>query len=164
MAATAHAQPVRSPTSCTGGTACWSRRPSADLPRICRGRIYQEEAHRLMIEPADGGFPVAVPLRVLNVSHQPYYRWLKHHVTRSSPVGVNCANVLFNSHREDPGFASRLLTADARGACEEIGESIAWRICRDNQGWSVFDRKRGKSGKRLGPLVLDEHLKREFTG
>jgi putative transposase len=42
-------------------------------------------------------------------------------------------------------------------------ERTAWRICRDNQWWSVFGKKRGKNGKRPGPPVHDDLVKRDFT-
>ena len=36
-------------------------------------------------------------------------------------------------------------------------------ICRDNQWWSVFGKKRGKNGKRPGPPVHDDLVKRDFS-
>ena len=44
-----------------------------------------------------------------------------------------------------------------------MGERTAWRICRDNQWFSVFGKKRGKNGKRPGPPIHDDLLKRDFT-
>ena len=42
-------------------------------------------------------------------------------------------------------------------------ERTAWRICRDNQWWPVFGKKRGKNGKRPGPPVHDDLVKRDFS-
>ena len=42
-------------------------------------------------------------------------------------------------------------------------EQTAWRICRDNQWSSVFGKKRGKNGKRPGPPVHDDLVKRDFA-
>ena len=42
-------------------------------------------------------------------------------------------------------------------------ERTARRICRDNQWFSVFGKKRGKNGKRPGPPIHDDLLKRDFT-
>ena len=39
----------------------------------------------------------------------------------------------------------------------------AWRICWDNQWWSVFGKKRGENGKHPGPPVHDDLLQRDFT-
>ena len=39
-----------------------------------------------MTELAAAGIPVTVTCRVLKLSRQPYYRWLKHQVTASELV------------------------------------------------------------------------------
>ena len=44
-----------------------------------------------------------------------------------------------------------------------MSQRTAWRICRDNQWWSVFGKKRGKNGKRPGPPVHDDLVRRDFT-
>ena len=41
-------------------------------------------------------------------------------------------------------------------------ERTAWRVCR-NRWWSVFGKKRGMNGKRPGPPVHDDLVKRDFT-
>jgi len=114
-------------------------------------------------ELAADGVPVAVSLRVLKLSRQPYYRWLHQPVTAAELIEAYRANALFDAHRDDPEFGSRLLAEEARAAGEAMSERTAWKICRDNQWWSVFGKKRGKIGKRPGPPVHDDHLRREFT-
>jgi transposase InsO family protein len=42
-------------------------------------------------------------------------------------------------------------------------ERTAWRICRDNQWWSAFGKKRGNNGKRPGPPVHDDLIERDFS-
>ncbi|WP_313362503.1 hypothetical protein [Kocuria sp.] len=116
-----------------------------------------------MRELAVNGIPVAVPLRVLKLSGQPYYRWLKPQVTASELVQTYRANALFDAHRDDPEFGSRFLVAEAHAAGEAMCERTAWRICRDNQWWSVFGKKPGKNGKRPGPPVREDLVKRDFT-
>jgi transposase InsO family protein len=37
------------------------------------------------------------------------------------------------------------------------------RISRDNRWWSVFGKKRGKSGKRPGSPAHDDLMRRDFT-
>ena len=44
-----------------------------------------------------------------------------------------------------------------------MSERTAWRICRDNQWWSVFGKKRAKNGKRPGPPVHDDLVQRDFS-
>ena len=116
-----------------------------------------------MSELADDGVPVAVSLRVLKLSRQPYYRWRKQQVTASELVEAFRANALFDAHRDDPEFGYRFLAGEAEAAGESMCERTAWRICRENQWWSVFGKKRGKNGKRPGPPVHDDLVKRDFT-
>ena len=116
-----------------------------------------------MSELAADGIPVVVSLRVLKLSRQPYYRWLKHQVTESEIVEAYRANALLDAHHDDPEFGYRFLVGEAAGAGEEMCERTAWRICRDNQWWSVFGKKRAKNGKRPGPPVHDDLVKRDFS-
>lgn len=116
-----------------------------------------------MSELAVDGIPVAVSLRVLKLSRQPYYRWRKQQVTESELVDAYRANALFDAHRDDPEFGYRFLAGEAAEADEVMCERTAWRICRDNQWWSAFGKKRGKNGQRPGPPVHDDLVKRDFT-
>lgn len=43
-----------------------------------------------------------------------------------------------------------------------MADRTAWRICRDNNWWSVFGKKRG-SIKKAGPPVHDDLVRRDFT-
>ena len=116
-----------------------------------------------MSELAADGIPVAVSLRVLKLSRQPYYRWRKQQVTESELVEAYRANALFDAHRDDPEFGYRYLAGEAETAGQRMCERTAWRICRDNRWWSAFGKKRGKNGKRPGPPVHDDLVKRDFT-
>jgi hypothetical protein len=46
--------------------------------------------------------PVAVTCRVLNLAHQPYYRWLARPVTDAELAEAYRANALLDAHRDDP--------------------------------------------------------------
>ena len=116
-----------------------------------------------MNELAADGIPVAVSPPVLKLSRQPYYRWRKQQVTESELVEAYRANALFDAHRDDPEFGYRFLVGEAQAAGQRMCERSAWRICRDNQWWSVFGKKRGKNGKRPGPPVHDDLVKRDFS-
>ena len=84
-----------------------------------------------MSELAADGIPVAVSLRVLKLSRQPYYRWRKQQVTPSELVEAYRANALFDAHRNDPEFGYRFLAGEAEAAGQRMCERTAWRICRD---------------------------------
>ncbi|MFC5297609.1 IS3 family transposase [Brachybacterium tyrofermentans] len=117
----------------------------------------------LVSELAADGIPVAVSLRVLKLSRQPYYRWRHQQVTKAEVVEAYRSNALLDAHLDDPEYGYRLLVDEAAEAGEEMCERTAWRICRDNQWWSVFGKKRGKNGKRPGPPVHDDLVKRDFS-
>ncbi|MGI6878514.1 DDE-type integrase/transposase/recombinase, partial [Microbacterium sp. gxy059] len=110
----------------------------------------------LVAELAADGIPVAVSCRVLKLARQPYYRWLKAPITDSEVVEAYRANALFNAHRDDPEFGHRLLADEARDAGESMADRTAWRITSRNGWWSVFGKKRGKSGRKPGPPVHDD--------
>ena len=116
-----------------------------------------------MSELAGDGIPVAVSLRVLKLSRQPYYRWRKQQVTESELVEAYRANALFDTHLDDPEFGYRFLAGEMESVGQRMCERTAWRICRDNQWWSAFGKKRGKNGKRPGPPVHDDLVQRDFT-
>lgn len=57
-----------------------------------------------MKELASDGFPVVVSYRVLKLSRQPYYRWLRNPVTARELVQANRANALRDAHLDDLEF------------------------------------------------------------
>ena len=116
-----------------------------------------------MSELAADGIPVAVTCRVLQLARQPYYRWLANPVTDAEVVEAYRANALFDAHRDDPEFGYRLLADEACDAGQPMAERTAWRICSQNQLWSVFGKKRGRNGKKPGPPVHDDLVGRDFT-
>ena len=116
-----------------------------------------------MSELAADNVPVAVSLRVLKLSRQPYYRWRNQQITNAELIEAYRANALLDAHLDDPEYGYRFLVGEAAETGEEMCERTAWRIGRDNQWWSVFGKKRGKNGKRPGPPVHDDLVQRDFT-
>lgn len=109
-----------------------------------------------MKELAVAGIPVTVTCRVLKLSRQPYYRWLRGPITPSEVVEAYRANALFDAHQDDPEFGHRLLADQARDAGEGMSDRTAWRIASRNGWFSVFGKpKRGKS-PTPGPAVHDD--------
>ncbi len=54
--------------------------------------------------------------------------------------------------------------ADQAGeAGEKMADRTAWRICSDNQWWSVFGKKKRGKGRKVGPPVHDDLVRRNFT-
>lgn len=116
-----------------------------------------------MSELAADGIPVTVTCRVLKIARQPYYRWLADPVTDAEWVEAHRANALFDAHVDDPEFGHRLLADEARDAGEGMSDRTAWRICSDNNWWSAFGKKRGRTGKKPGPPAHDDLVERDFT-
>lgn len=84
-------------------------------------------------------------------------------MTEAGITGAHRANALFDAHRDDPESGCRFLAGEAGTAGERMSERTAWRICRDNARWSAFGKKRSKDGRRPGPPVHDDLVRRDFT-
>lgn len=117
----------------------------------------------LVRELAADGIPVTVTYRVLKLARQPYYRWLATPVTDAELAEAYLANALFDAHRDDPEFGYRYLADEARDAGHAACDRTMWRVCSANGWWSAFGKKCGKNGKKPGPPVHDDLVKRDFT-
>jgi transposase InsO family protein len=73
------------------------------------------------------------------------------------------ANALFDAHRDDPEFGYRFLADEARDVGWSMADRPAWRICSSMGWWSTFGTKRGRNGKKTGPPVHDDLVRRDFT-
>jgi putative transposase len=118
----------------------------------------------LVRELAADGIPVVVSCRVLNLARQPYYRWLKNPFTDAQLDEAYLANAIHDAHCDDPEFGYRFLADEVRATGHPaVSDRVVWRICRDNQWWSVFGKpKRGK-GSRPGAPSHDDLVHRDFT-
>ncbi|MDA3147589.1 IS3 family transposase [Leucobacter sp. UCMA 4100] len=135
-----------------------------------RAAAYLSQAHLpkrlypLVKELAGDGVPVVVSCRVLKLSRQPYYRWLRSPVTERDLTQAYRANALHDAHIEDPEFGYRFLADEAKSFGEPMCDRTAWRLCRDQQWWSAFGKKKARGkGKKPGPPVHDDLVQREFV-
>lgn len=117
----------------------------------------------LVRELAADGIPVTVTCRVLDLARQPYYRWLANPVTGAEVTEAYLANALFDAHKDDPEFGYRYLADEARDAGYSACDRTMWRVCSSNRWWSAFGKKRGKNGKKPGPPVHEDLVRRDFT-
>ena len=112
-----------------------------------------------MRELAVDGVAVVVACRVLKLSGQPCYRWLRSPVTASELVEACRASVMFDAHRDDPEFGHRLLADEARGVGLPMAGRTVWRIGSVNGWWSVFGRKKVRGeGRKPGLAVYDDFV------
>jgi putative transposase len=117
----------------------------------------------LVRELAVDGIPVTVTCRVLKIARQPYYRWLTCPVSDAELDGAHLANAVFDAHRDDPEFGYRFLADEARLAGHVVCDRTVWRICRDNQWWSVFGKPKSRKTAKPGTPAHDDLVRRVFT-
>src|SRR5699024_1770301 len=133
-------------------------------PRIFPGASPGKRLYPLVKELAADGIPVVVSCRVLKLSRQPYYRWLRSPVTGRELMQAYRANALHDAHREDPEFGYRFLADESKSFGEPMCDRTAWRLCRDQQWWSAFGKKKARGkGRKPGPPVHDDLVQREFV-
>jgi len=97
-----------------------------------------------------------VTCRVLKLSRQPYYRWLRRPITDAELAEAYRANALFDAHQDDPEFGYRYLADEADTGGQPMAVRTAWRLCSDNGWFSAFGKAKAKKGKRPGPPVHDD--------
>lgn len=116
----------------------------------------------LVAELADVGVPVTVSCRVLKLARQPYYRWRNDPVRDSDMLRTHRINALHDAHAEDPTFGYRYLADEARRAGWRMSRRTAWKLCSQAGILSSAQRRRRGKGKKAGPPVFDDHVKRQF--
>jgi len=118
----------------------------------------------LVRELADDGIPVTVSCRVLGLARAPFYRWLRKPFTDGQLDEAHLANAVHSAHADDPEFGYRFLADEVRlGAHGDVSDRVVWRICRDNQWWSVFGKPKKHKGSKPGTPSHDDLVRRVFT-
>jgi len=103
--------------------------------------------------------PVAVACRVLKLSTQGYYKWLKDPVSQRDWDDAHAIKVLNEIHEDDPTLGYRFLTDELADAGITASENRVWRLCSIAGVFASHHRRRGKAGKP-GPPVHDDLLAR----
>lgn len=116
----------------------------------------------LVRDLAAEGIPVRLTCGVLGFSTQAFYAWCRQPVSQRDLDDAYAISALIDAHVDDPGFGYRLLADELQRAGLGIGERRAWRLCSQQRLWSTTVRK-GRRGKKPGPAVNDDHVRRDFT-
>ena len=95
--------------------------------------------------------------RVLRLSPQGYYKWLKEPVSQRSWDDAHVIDVLLGIHEDDPTLGYRFLTDELSDAGISASENRVWRLCKAAGIFASHARKRAKAGKP-GPPVHDDLL------
>ena len=101
--------------------------------------------------------PVAVKCRMLNLSTQGYYKWLKNPVCQRDWDDAHAIDALLDIHADDPTLGYRFLTDELADAGTTASENRVWRLCAMAGVFACHHRRRGRSGKP-GPAVHDDLL------
>ena len=116
----------------------------------------------LVSELAADGIPVSVSCRVLKLARQPYYRWRNAPIRDADVLRAYRINALHDAHHDDPTFGYRYLADEARRAGWRMSRRTAWKLCSQAGLLSSAQRRRRGKGKKAGPPVFDDHVKRVF--
>lgn len=116
----------------------------------------------LVQELAVDGIPVTLTCRVLGFSKQAFYKWQANPVTDREWDDAHLINVALDIHHDDPAFGYRFIADQLAERGVIASENRVQRLCRQQQIWSVFAKKRGLS-RRAGPPVHDDLVERDFT-
>ncbi|SNT13804.1 hypothetical protein SAMN06309944_2215 [Micrococcales bacterium KH10] len=114
----------------------------------------------LVSELAKAGIPVTVSCRVLKLARQPYYRWRNAPVRDADVLRAYRINALHDAHHDDPTFGYRYLADQARRAGWRMSRRTAWKLCSQAGILSCAQRRQRGKGKKTGPPVFDDHVKR----
>lgn len=109
------------------------------------------------------GIPVAVSCRVLKLARAPYYRWLRGPVGPAGTLRRQRVHALHSAHQDDPEFGYRFLADEARQMGFPMADRTAWRLCNQSGIMSAIVKTRKRRGKKPGPPVSDDLVRRDFT-
>ena len=101
--------------------------------------------------------PVAVACRVLGLSTQGYYKWLKDPVSRRDWDDAHVIYALREIHKDDPTLGYRFLTDELADVAITASENRVQRLCSIAGISASHSKKKGKAGKP-GPPVHDDLL------
>jgi putative transposase len=101
--------------------------------------------------------PVAVACRVLGLSTQGYYKWLKAPVSQRDWDDAHVIDLVLDLHADDPTLGYRFIADELADLGVVASENRVWRLCSAAGVFASHARKRAKAGKP-GPPVHDDLL------
>jgi putative transposase len=118
----------------------------------------------LVRDLAAEGFPVRLTCGVLGFSTTAFYKWQKTPCSDRDWADAHTTNAIIDAHGDDPEFGYRFIADELERAGTPVNERRVWRLCSENRVWSTTTKKgRQGSGKKPGPAVHDDLVKRNFT-
>ena len=118
----------------------------------------------LVRELAAQGFPVRLTCGVLGFSTQAFYKWNAQPISNREWDDAHLVNAIRDVHADDPEFGYRFVADELESAGHVASERRVWRLCSEHRIWSTTTKKgRRGAGKRPGPAVHDDLVRRNFT-
>jgi putative transposase len=118
----------------------------------------------LVQELAAEGFPVRLTCGVLGFSTQAFYKWQREPISERDWDDAHLVNAIRDVHDDDPEFGYRFVADELESAGHVASERRVWRLCSEHRIWSTTTKKGRKgAGKRPGPAVHDDLVRRNFT-
>ena len=115
----------------------------------------------LVREMAAAGTPIRVPVavacRVLALSRQGYYQWLKDPVSQRDFDDAHVIDAVLGIHADDPTLGYRLIGDELADVGVVASENRVWRLCSTAGVFASHHRRRATSAKP-GPAVHDDLL------
>jgi len=99
----------------------------------------------------------------VGLARAPYYRWLREPVGPAGRLRGERIAALRQAHEDDAEFGYRLLADEARQVGFPMADRTAWRLCQQSGIMSAIVKTRKRKGKKPGPPVCDDLVKRNFT-
>jgi transposase InsO family protein len=116
----------------------------------------------LVSDLARDGIPVTLTCRVLKFSTQGYCKWRAKPVCDRDLADAYLTNDALDIHADDPAFGYRFIADELERQGTVASENRVQRLCSMQGIWSIHAKKRGR-GRRPGPPVHDDLVKRDFT-
>jgi transposase InsO family protein len=117
----------------------------------------------LVRDLAFGGIPVKVTCRVLGFSTQAFYKWRADPVSDRDWSDAHLLNAAIDVHADDPEFGYRFIADELRATHGiSASENRVQRLCSQHGISSVLHRRK-RGGRRPGPAVHDDLVRRDFT-
>jgi hypothetical protein len=105
---------------------------------------------------------VAVTCRVLGISRQAYYLWVRDPVSQRDWDDAHLIDAALEIHADDPADGYRFIADELDRRGFTASENRVWRICSMQQIFSLHAKKKGRS-RPAGRPVHDDLVRRDFT-
>jgi transposase InsO family protein len=106
--------------------------------------------------------PVAVTCRVLGISRQAFYQWLRDPVCQRDWDDAHLINAALEIHADDPADGYRFIADELAQRGFVASENRVWRVWSMQRIVSLHAKKKGRF-RKPGPPVHDDLVDRDFT-